>query len=322
MQLGSRAYRTALCVIRMPKTAFKSPQDKKEKAVSTKFVKLVKPVTLICAAIALVVALGIMHLTQAQTARASAGVADPMVLTAVDATSPSCRIHTTINPGASSSPTSTFAPCPPGSVMRTTQVPLTQARAHHWSYLPVSGATPEQIREMVETQRQMLLRAGPAPASGTQEGRIVAPNSTGPHSTGPALSGAHIMRPATCGWNVETGMDSTLNGDFVSVDAFYYYAADCSTIVLNYSITELLSPYYNPMYWEDTRYNQDTYPYCWAHNCWWGYFRQTLAPPNTTYRQDYNATEDGGHTFTEMFSTTYDPADQGSVWYYIGFNLL
>jgi hypothetical protein len=185
--------------------------------------------------------------------------------------------------------------------MKTEQIPLSQALVHHWFYLPLSDPTPRQISALMATQRHAL-QAHVTPAAGAQTRGVVNPNYT-------------------CGWNASTSTDAVLNGDTVNVEAFFYVASDCSTIILNYSRTWLSSPYYNPMYWHYTNYNVDTFPYCWSHYCRWGDFKQTLAPPYTYFQRNYNATEQAGHDYTQEFANCYDGSQSSCYsdgdWWYI-----
>jgi len=265
-------------------------KSKKEMTVSTKFAKSNQ---LICAMIALVAILIMFPFSQVQSVHASAA-SDPIVLVVVDVTSSSsCQVHYTRAQGASSITTS--APCLPGTAMKTEQVPLSQALAHHWFYLPLSSATPQQISALMDRQRQAL-QARLAQTNGTEERRVVAPS--------PAYS---------CGWNASTSTAAVLDGDTVNVEAFFYVASDCSTIILKYSNTWLTSDYYNPMYWQKTYYGDIDSPYCWTHTCIWGDFHQTLAPPYTYYRRNYNATESRGLDYRQWFCSSFNCAGS-NVW--------
>ena len=243
-------------------------------------------------AIALVAALSLLPVFQKSIAHASAAP-DRIVLTAVDATAASCQTHETIQG------VTTSAPCLPGTVMKTTQVLLSQALANHWSYLEMSSVTAESIETLIETQRQVL-RARLGPASTAAMRKAIGPNYT-------------------CGWTVDRYMSATLNGDLVDVHVNYYLASDCNTIVLSYSTSYLDSPYYNPMYWQRTYYNQGSYPYCWTHSCFWGNYGRTIAPPYTYERQNYNATEEAGHGFSHIYTDCQD-YDHCSYYYnvYLG----
>lgn len=182
--------------------------------------------------------------------------------------------------------------------MKTEQVLLSQALAHHWSYLPLSGATQQSIKGFMVTQRQSLRRS-------------LAPSS-GMGARGTATPTAAL----TCGWNASVYVSQYLERDFTAGQVNYYVSRDCSSIVLDNSTTQLSGCYCDAMFWQDSEYNQGSYPYCWTHNCFFGWFVQSIAPPYHVWQENYNASEDAGYDYEQMYSPCTLPYWQGPCYNY------
>ncbi|HEV2235909.1 MAG TPA: hypothetical protein VGR57_04525 [Ktedonobacterales bacterium] len=254
-----------------------------------------KLIRLACITTAFITSLGLFQFASQPTAHAEAA-SGPMVLVAVDATTPSCRTQRTVTVGTSRSTTGAL-PCLPGTVMKTERVPLSEALARHLSYLALSSATSQSIDAMVQEQRQALRRL------------------LAPESSMPLREAASPM--TTCGWYVDIYTNALIDGDTLDGTMQYYLSRDCSHVVIDYAQSELVSQYYNVLYWFESNYQEPWYRCIpWGSDtCGW-YGSGTVAPPYHTYTITINSTNPSGYDFVN----TYD--DSAQTIYSLDFGIL
>lgn len=198
---------------------------------------------------------------------------DSQVLIAVDATSPSCAYL--ISPGNHTSSgddtppeaaSTTRIPCPPGTVIVTAAIPLSQAKVDHEAYvLPLSPQASSSQHTQWENQVHQLMQAK---RRSLQANRAASP-----------LTNCGLTVYLYSGYNV-------IFNDYIQGRVTYYVSQNCSNVFLDTIYVDAgYVPYNNPVYWVQFAYS---------------YYRDTchhafdLLYPNTTYSYNPNIWEPSG----------------------------
>lgn len=163
------------------------------------------------------------------SASAASSAFTPLVVVAVDTTPSTCTITRTVrnHSGVLVTPTN----CPAGTSVSTTNVPLSQARAQHETYV-MYPASPQQARELIQAKMQAFQSA---------------------QNT--------VVRPAVCdgGGSEEVDLFANYHGDVIDMFVYYDGASDCSNLFLEEEAIGGSSPVPYGDYWVASYYNGHAY---------------------------------------------------------------